>query len=271
MLDIRIDQATGLRKLFRTPSVRVLPILAGGPVGHQIVALAEHFTECGERVLIIDQAQREIAQACRMVPDGTLADLLRGDADFNEVSPFTEAGFRIMQAGAGYEVASERGIDVARIYSAFSGLPEPVDLVLVHVAHVHRLARVVDRAGDVLLFADPSETAVAAAYQNLKVAVQAGRAVHVVIDSVSTEEIATRTYRRIAATSERFLGVVPRYAGWVAAQSIASESAAKREHADGKKPLAQLARQILQWHLAEYPPAGQPMMESMEINGASGD
>lgn len=266
MHDMHIDQATGLRRLFRTPSVRVLPIIGGGTSAARVVALAAHLTATGERVLIIDQALREIAQCCRVVPDGTLADLVRGDAEFDDVSPMTEAGFRLMLAGQGFEAASERGLSAGRIYAAFGELPEPVDLVLVNVAHAHRLARLVDRAGDVLLFADPTESAIAAAYQCLKLAVRADRSVQVVVDGVSTEALAMRTYQRIAATAERFLGVVPGFGGWLAAESVRPQPSThdSAPHGDyqngqhaaelstGQNPLAQLADRILRWRLAEY-------------------
>lgn len=270
MLDVHLDQATGLRKLFRVPSVRVLPVLGGAGDVSRLLQLASVLSSAGERVLVIDQSARDVTTACRIVPDGNLADLLRGDAEFDAVAPMTEAGYRVMVAGQGFELANGQGVAPARVYSALAELPEPVDIVLLHVLHAHRLAKLVDRAGECLMITAGNEAAIASAYQNVKLATQAERSVQVVVDGVSTQDEAMRTYRRLATTAERFLGVVPRFAGWLAAQSLRDvdvrESGVSELRGEPRSELrggaernmTGLARAITQWRLAEYAFAQAP-------------
>jgi hypothetical protein len=223
----------------------------------------------GERVLVIDQSNREVTQACRVSPEGTLSDLVLDNAEFDLVAPLTAEGFRVLHAGEGFDLIERHGLSAARLFAAFGALPEPVDIVLVHLTRAQRLAAIVDRACDCLIVARASDEGIALAYQHIKLASQAGRTLQIVIDGVPTEEAGLRTYRRIAATAERFLGVVPRFAGWLPAESSgvarrvgatatsatdAPASASRRATDEqAERTMAELAPSVVQWRLAEYP------------------
>jgi hypothetical protein len=256
MHDLHPDQATGLRKMFRTPSVRVLPVLGTAGDATRVLRLAGELANTGERVLVIDQSNRDVANVCRIVPDGTLADLVRGEAEFDTVAPMTEAGYRVMIAGQGFDVACGQGVPPSNVYSALAELPEPIDIVIVHIVHAHRLEKFVDRVGDCLMITGANEAAVASAYQSVKHAAQSARPVQVVIDGVPTQDEAMRTYRRIATTAERFLGVVPRFAGWLPAESMRNVMNGLPNSGNTKggvqRVFSSLVHAISEWRLAEY-------------------
>lgn len=250
----RPDQAAGLRRIFRAPGVRVLPILAPEIAPRRLLALAQAIAATGERVLVLDQGDAAPPEPVpgETTPRATLADLVAGRADFDGAATVVGERVRWLLAGGGFESLEEEGMSTAQLWSAFGALPEPIDVVLLRATRVARLGRLVDRDGECLLVTSASDACLAAAYGQLKVAASTKRHVRVLVDGAPHESLALRTYKRIATTAERFLGVVPRLAGWLPTESIRSGPTAAAGGRTAPGAIAKLAQDLAGWRLAEF-------------------
>lgn len=252
----RPDQAAGLRRIFRARGVRVLPILAPETDAARLLALASAIAATGERVLVIDEVANRLPDG--IVAQATLADLVNGRVDFEAAATELSARVHWLAAAEGFDLLDAAGLSSARLYGAFGALPEPIDVVLVRVARLARLARRIDRDGECLLIAPASNAGLAAAYRHLKLAVQVCGSVRVLVDGATHARLAERIYARIAATAERFLGVVPRSAGWLPTESSSGPTSARSASARALESAAsratrRLANELGQWRLAEFP------------------
>ena len=261
-----IDQATGLRRLFRSNTIRVLPILQGEASAWLAALLARGLAAEGERVLILDQSSSDIAAQFGRARLGSLSDLLAGAA-FQSVATQLDERINALALQDGLQRLAEHGYPATRFFRAFALMEEPSDLVLVHATDVHGVARFLNAESecDFLIASGAEEGALAAAYRCLKRAACAHRRFQLVLTGEADLSRAIEAYRRIAQTAERFLGLVPAFGGHVPAQSIGNESAqASRTSPQSSRICApsnrtaqasvikRLATQAGQWRLAEY-------------------
>lgn len=245
MLEMRVDQAAGLRRLFEPRRVRVLPMIGGEGCVARLLQIARTLTAGGAQVLVLDESAGEVVSAAGVDPHGTLGDLVRGKAEFEAVAPHAGPGLRVMQVADGYEALASIGLSQPHLYSTVATLPERIETILVYATRLLRRSRATEPAGDVAILVTPNAAGIATAYQQLKRVAPHGRAIHLLIDGAPSEPDGLRTYQRIALTAERFLGVVPRLAG-----CLPPESTARARRFDGA--LERLAAAIGDWALAEY-------------------
>lgn len=100
-----LDQALGLRQLFRPRFARVLPVVAGidEPPGRAALALARGLNAMGHRCLIIDATRGEIARRLGIAVRYELRHVELGDRRLDDVILQPEASLRVLPAARGLE------------------------------------------------------------------------------------------------------------------------------------------------------------------------
>lgn len=257
MLDPRVDQAAGLRKLFQPPRVRVLPVIGGESCAGRILQFARALSAQGEHVLVLDESAGEVVSSAGVDPHGSLGDLIRGRIEFDAVAPSISGSARVMLVADGYDALAAAGLTTSHLYSTFATIPARISTVLVYATRLLRRTPAQDRMtereipgesdceGALALLVTPNSAGIATAYQQLKRVSTRRRGIHLLIDGARSEPDGLQTYQRIAATAERFLGVVPRLAG-----CLPPESSPRTRRADSV--LERLAAELGDWALAEY-------------------
>lgn len=260
-----LDQAAGLRRLFRPSGIRVLPIVAGESSARLVAMLALACAAQGEQVLVLDQAEASVAMQFGVERVGALQTLLAGEGEYESVA--TELHERVHTLALGDEIArlTERGYPVRRFFRAFAEIDEPRDLILLHAQDTKGVAHFLGGQGkqtesEFLIVSGADEPALAAAYRRLKHIASSHRRFQLVVTGVTEPARALRAYRRIAQTAERFLGLVPAFGGFVPAQSIAQIDAQSNSAALVTPAMKRIAARAALWQLAEYSPATETEM-----------
>lgn len=250
-----LDQATGLRRMLRRPAVRVLPILGPHGAPWLVAALARVLSGAGERVLVIDQAGEVIARELRIARPLALDDFLDG-VRFVGPSPFGAEEIRVLAASRGLERLGGQGIPMEQFFAALASLAEgdePCDLVIIHLTEPRAIARIVDPDAEILMATGVSESWIERTYRAIKAATPEHRQFKVLINGANDLSAAMRTYRRIARTAEKFLGLVPAYGGFLPAESFAMQGQGSPSSSAQMRAVARLAAGLGDWPLAEYP------------------
>jgi len=258
----RMDQASGLRRLFRPRGLRVLPFASAVEQGRDPVELARAFARAGERVLVLDHGWGCAAAHASEAPD--LAAVLRGAATYESAATRIAENIEIMKVGSGFTLMKEGGM---RSEQLFVALRERADMVLVPTRAPYAVAAMLGGIGEFLLLAGATGAGISSTYRMLKAIVARAPRVRLVFDGVERQTIAENAFRRIESTAARFLGVVPLLGGWLPRESLvttghsAGDARATRQTAD------RIARAALQWQLAEFP-SPRPLAELRQDSSA---
>jgi MinD-like ATPase involved in chromosome partitioning or flagellar assembly len=248
----RTDQASGLRKLFPTRGLRVLPVTSAMQKRRPLQDLAAAFAATGQRVLILDHGW---SSAGSQRSSADLAAVLHGALSFDAAVAHLGDQVRRLSVGTGFAVMNDMGISGEELFTALRKLEAAADLVIVPTGDPAVVGQLVGGHGEFLVLAEATPPGIANAYQLLKSITTAGLHVRLAFDGVEHQTAADDAFRRIETTANRFLGVFPLSAGWLPRESSAATSRAARAHASSRQALQRMALAARQWDLAEYPRA----------------
>ncbi|HEU4621304.1 MAG TPA: hypothetical protein VFS42_03695 [Burkholderiaceae bacterium] len=134
MPDRSFDQATGLRQMFSTPALTVLPLVAAADdVAHAGFALAwaQAVAAQGRRVLVLDAHRGDIAQLLGGPARFDLWHLLAGEREFAEVVRHAGAHVDLVTAIHGLQALIDHPQGAAPLWPAIVNLSARYDTVVV--------------------------------------------------------------------------------------------------------------------------------------------
>ncbi|MFW6058548.1 MAG: MinD/ParA family protein [Phycisphaeraceae bacterium] len=239
--DVRVGEAgrNGSNNGAPTPArPRTLAITSGkGGVGKTTVSvnLAVQLAQMGRRVLLLD-ADLGTANAdvlCNLTPTGNLAHVVAGRKSLSEAVMPAPGGFNLIPGASGLaQMAALGAAERDRLMGQMSELEASTDLVLIDTAagvgpNVLGFLAVAD---EVVVVTTPEPTAITDAYAVIKTLVRERRQVDVrlLVNMVREEDEARSVFERIGAVCERFLGVSPRYAGYLCSDARVPLSVRRR-------------------------------------------
>jgi flagellar biosynthesis protein FlhG len=225
MRDLRIDQATGLRRLTAPHAVKVVAVTGGkGGVGKTLTAvnLGAALARLGRGAMLLD-ADLGLANVDVLLglhARLNLEHVVSGECSLEDVIVTASSGLRVVPAASGsHAMANLTRAQHAGLVHAFSQLPEPLDVLLIDTAA---------GLGDgVLTFSAAAQRVVVVvcdepasltdAYGLIKVLHrrQAGCRFEVVANMVDSAAHGRLLYDKLARVCGRFLGLMPAYLGHV--------------------------------------------------------
>ncbi len=225
MADDRTDQAAGLRRLFRSPSIPVVTVVGvadGCGATTVSTALAVHLAEHGNRVCLVDE-HRDVRSATSVLGARSRYDLLQ--AVEGHVAP-TQVP---VQLGPNLDVipaarlAQRRGPlpdhQLARLDQYWSEIVGAADLAIVDsAARIASESSILgSRAGWILLVCGTGVRALQGAcvsLQHLAGATESNR-VGLLVNAATDAGQATSVAQGLAYVSDRRGGARPQYLGWL--------------------------------------------------------
>lgn len=257
----RLDQAAGLRSIFRRPLLRVLPVMGAAGAG----AIAARLAECAsafENVVLLDQTDGDALRELGVLPRAELQDWLDQRVDWTEA--VVRAGRCRLMLGQ-QALARSRGhrARAAELFGAILTLPDAASLAVLHFASATSdFHGIVDGESELLLVVAPGRAAVRLAYAQIKHihAAHATRTpvIRVLISGASSAAEGERRFDALAAAARKFLGIRLLYAGALpvpSAPSAASDMLAASPSSGFRAALAQVTASITGWQLASHSPA----------------
>jgi hypothetical protein len=147
------DQAEGLRRLFGTGRLRVLPILLDDPVGAAqadwLAALLLAVARRGARVVVCDGTRAGLAARLGLRARFDLLHALHGDCAPARVRLVAGDGLILVPAARACDAAAQAGARLSMLWPAWAGLQPACDLLvpLLHVRHAALLAHQPEASG----------------------------------------------------------------------------------------------------------------------------
>lgn len=251
-----VDQAEMLRGLMRQsthhaggvsvqpdPPVRpklaqALAISSGkGGVGKSTVAvnLAVLLSRMGRKVALLD-ADMGTANAdvlCNMMPAHTLAHVVTGRKQIEEIAIKAPGGFSLIPGASGLAQMAALGVaERERLIQQFARLEQAYDVLLIDTGagigpSVLGLLTAADRA---LIVTTPDPTAITDAYAVIKTAHRqyANLDARLLVNQANDPDEARQVYTRLANVCHKFLGLDLSYAGCVLSDPFVRESIRNR-------------------------------------------
>ncbi len=211
--DRATDQASGLRQLFNTQMLGVLPVCGSW----QLVELLARALAIQSRVAVLDEQDTAVMNAFHKSAEYELADLLSGYREFQEVAVRVNDRLSLLSAQTGLQkflrYASENQLSGESLFSGFMSLSKPFRWLLINSIQLRSAAELVRGQGEVLLVIPDTPEGIKQAYSQIKEAAVdlPDMQLRIAIQSES-ESQAQKVFRRLAETSERFLRVRPQLA-----------------------------------------------------------
>lgn len=251
MLEANMDQAASLRRLFGASSLRVLPIVGSA----QLAEWYARTLAADRRVVVLDHSGADIAQAFGRPTRFDLASMLWGDRRFEDVATRVNERLDIVPARAGLDqylqYSREHGIGSDSLFGGFLQLSRPAEWLVMHTRSLPLAAQLMGDAGEIVMMVEDDVEAVKNAYVRIKEAaeVQPDLRIRIVVKALG-ETRARAVHERIAATTERFLGLSPQF-GFALPRAVRSNAQLG----------ARLKAALGHWQLAEF--ATTPQAESV--------
>lgn len=291
-----VDQAEVLRGLVRQsaqqadgspmppapPKPRLAQALAissgKGGVGKSTVAvnLAVMLSRMGRKVALLD-ADMGTANAdvlCNVMPVHTLAHVVTGRRDIEEIAIQAPGGFSLIPGASGLaQMAALGSAERERLIQQFAKLEQAYDVLLIDTGagigpSVLSLMTAADR---VLIVTTPDPTAITDAYAVIKTAHRQNTNLdaRLLVNQANDPEEARQVYTRVANVCRKFLGLDLPYAGCVLSDPFVRESIRSRRPfaLDPRQSQATIALSALAHrldkHAAEPEPARGGLLRRM--------
>lgn len=276
------EKADGLSVQPDSPKPRLAQALAissgKGGVGKSTVAvnLAILLSKMGRKVALLD-ADMGTANAdvlCNIMPVHTLAHVVTGRRDIEEIVIQAPGGFSLIPGASGLaQMAALGQQERERLINQFAKLEQAYDILLIDTGAgigpgVLGFLASSDRT---LIVTTPDPTAITDAYAVIKTAHRQNRSLdaHLLVNQASDPEEARQVYTRVANVCRKFLGLDLPYAGCVLSDPFVRESIRNRRpfaldprQAQATLALSALAHR-LDKHAAEPEPARGGLLRRM--------
>ncbi len=267
--DARLDQASGLRRLFRPRGLRLLPVVSDPrPALSAVFALnlAAALRRAGARPIVIDAHRDGVPALAGLDVRRDLRDLLEGTCRVDQVLRTSPEGLAVLPArhGAGAMV-SQPGMAEA-VFSAIASFQEGYDVGLFH-APATLLGRLLPERGvEFTLLCGLQDDDLTATYAWLKMMVRdfgltRFRVVFDAGDAESELEVVV-SHRRLARAAARFLEAEVAFGGSVWRDADLEEALRVRTSvfalaAEGSSARAfeRVAARAQEWRLPAFAPA----------------
>lgn len=205
--------------------VQVLAVTGGkGGVGKSNVTIniAIELGKLGRRVLVLDAdlGLANIDVLCGIQPQGTLADVMRGDLSLDDIIMPVDENVSLLPASSGVSgMASLTQAQCGGLIQAFSSMQTPIDTMIVDTPAgiSHQVTAFCSAAREVLVVVCDEPTSVADAYATIKVLrneCQVKR-INVLVNKVGSSERALDLFDEVVAAADRNLDVMLNYLGAV--------------------------------------------------------
>lgn len=207
MLD-RFDQAQGLRRLFKRPSVRVLPVAAADEESFAPFAgaLAGALALGGRRPVLLDADRGRVAPALGLRARFDLLHVLAGDCDIGAALCVDARGFAVLPAARGLDALAGRE-DAAQLFTAFGRMRPAFDTAVV-VAPADRLVRTLGGSIEPLVFATTDPAGVHSAWRRIAaMREQHGLTRARLVWRVAGEHSAVHAHGRLSEALAQHLGI----------------------------------------------------------------
>lgn len=283
MPDSRIDQASGLRRLFAGNRLRVVSFVAAGEgVGktHVVANLAVALARRGRSVLVLDEnsGQDNVAGLFGVDDGRDLLDVILGKAALDQILVGIDDKLHVCPAARALRQVGGFGPEQERfLVDALDALPEPPDTVLIDAAHDHPLgfSPVSLAAPETVVVLSGSSHAITGAYALIKQVARAyGRREFGVLVNKSRDERASlqifdnlsRVARQRGIAELQLAGVLPHddavaHAAWlhrpvttafpeaISAEAFHGLAAALERGGDERAPagIGHFLQQLLHW------------------------
>ncbi|MEM9347894.1 MAG: MinD/ParA family protein [Planctomycetota bacterium] len=217
---------------------QALAISSGkGGVGKSTVAvnLAVMLSRMGRRVALLD-ADMGTANAdvlCNVMPVHTLAHVVSGRRDIEEIAIQAPGGFSLIPGASGLAQMAALGTqERERLIDQFARLEQAYDVLLIDTGAgigpgVLGLLTAADR---VLIVTTPDPTAITDAYAVIKTAHRQNKKLdaRLLVNQAADPEEARQVYTRVASVCRKFLGLDMQYAGCLLSDPFVRESIRNR-------------------------------------------
>lgn len=261
MAERELDQAAGLRRLFRGEGLKVIAVASGCPgVGKSscVQNLAAALAEAGRQVLVVDENPDPArGQGPARPARWNLGDVVAGRARLANVLQRGGEGVALLPAPLGLRALSEASTARrASVGNEFAALRLPLDTVLVDtaVAQMETSDSLSLAAEDWLVVVNGSRAAITDGYALIKAIHRATAQRHfrILVNCVDQDAAARSIFDNLALVSRRYLAVSLEYFGSVPRdERLAKARAAGRAvvlaqpTAPSAKRYRQLANQLL--------------------------
>ncbi len=271
MFDSPLDQASGLRRLFRPRGLRLLPLVSDPrPDVSAVFALnlAAALAHTGSRPIVIDAHRDGVPALVGLGRGRDLQDLLDGRCRVGEAVRRTVDGIAVLPARRGAAAMAGQPALLEAVFSAIGAVQEGYDVGLFHAPAALLGAVLPGHAADITLLCGPYEDDLTSTYSWLKaMARDHGLArFRVVIDAQDGESEfdATLRHRRLAEVAARFLEVDVAYGGSVVRGPQLIDALRQRASifalaADGScaRAFERIANGAQEWRLTTFEQAGR--------------
>lgn len=274
-----MDRATmnyGPAGALATPSpghVQVIAVTSGkGGVGktNVVANLALTLAEIGKKVLVMDAdlGLGNIDVLLGLVPQFTLAHVLRGDKSLSDIVLAGPGGVGILPASSGLPqfTALTREQQV-RLQDELDRLTDSVDVLLIDTgagisANVTFFAAA---AQEIIVVLSPEPTALTDAYALMKVlSIQyRERRFRVLVNMARSARAATDVFAKLQAVTDRFLSVAVDYLGFIPIDDYVPMAVTQQQavvhlhpHAPASQAFRRLGDLVAQWKPSPVPKGG---------------
>lgn len=229
-----MDQANNLRNLinkngmqnYTELSSRVITVTSGkGGVGKTnfSVNLAILFSKMNKRVVIIDAdfGLANIEVLFGIIPRYSLADVLKGQKDVEEVLTDGPMGIKFISGGSGLkELSNITEKQMNYFINNFSYLDAISDIIIIDTgAGISKsVINFIKASDETIIITTPEPTSVTDAYALIKTIKEENQRIpdfKVVVNRVDDEEEGLEIYNKISRASSRFLGIQLQNLGYI--------------------------------------------------------
>lgn len=208
-------------------------------------------TQLGYRVTLLD-ADLGLANVDVMLginPRYNLSHVLRGEKKIRDIM-HQEYGLNIVAGGSGIpELFMLDDNDIAVCVEALAELETMTDILIIDsgAGISPQLLSFVDAADDVIVVCTPEPTSLTDAYALIKVCSSSTRKdIICVVNRAKDETDAKSTFRKLAITADRFLGIKLRLLGWIPDDPTVTKAIREQRPVVAQFPKSPAARSIRQ-------------------------
>ena len=221
---IAVVATENLNKHTRKP-VQVLAITSGkGGAGKSNVTinLALELGKLGSNVLVLDAnlGLANIDVLCGIHPQGTLADVLRGDLSLDDIVVQIDDHVSLLPASSGVsKMTSLSQSEYGGLIQAFSTMQTPVDTMIIDTPAgiCHQMTAFCRAAREVVVVVCDEPTSFADAYATIKVLNEEFqiKRINLLVNKVTSPERALDLYDKVVEAADKDLNVMLSYLGAV--------------------------------------------------------
>lgn len=249
------DAGIGERGRETASKTRVVSITSGkGGVGKTTLAvnlaLAAQMSGLSTVIFDADLGLANIDIVLGLFPRFNLMHVLQEEKTIGEILCVGPEGLRLVAGGSGWaELANLTKPQLGRFIAGLAELDNTTDLILIDTGAglADSVLGFLYASQEIIVVTTPEPTAITDAYAVIKLmSQQEGKQIHVVVNRAQNQQEAEAVYGKIAATANRFLGIIPNFAGWVPEDSLATRAIISQQPILLKYPNSRVASAIRQ-------------------------